>query len=348
MIAGIELGKKFAQISVKTDLMKEPESITLVVGTEEYRIPIEADFHKQAEIQEVFRRLWKMILPYGDKEPLEYLVFCLEECGEEIRKMLLEIAKGYEISPERVKFIDKNESFCTYVVNQGAELLARNALLIENVEGEKYQYILHKQPKVNYAVMRVHNVSEKSLEQVFKSYGISSVFLVGDDFEEDWMKQNMKLLKNGKRVFAGKNLFVKGACYKGMELKEEKETYLYLDEQKVGCDIFLKTVQEEKEEYFSVVKGGKNWYESAVSMELLLLEEPVLEFLLEPIGGGTKKEVEIPLKDLPKRPKKTTRIRMKLEFTDSCHGKLSIRDLGFGELFPASDMKYEGELQWEQ
>ena len=170
----------------------------------------------------------------------------------------------------------------------------------------------------------------------------------GDDFEEDWMKQNMKLLKNGKRVFAGKNLFVKGACYKGMELKEENPSYLYLDAEKVGCDILLKTIQGEKEEYFSVAKGGKNWYESAVSMDLLLLDEPELEFLLAPIGGGEKKEVTISLRDLPKRPKKTTRIQMKLAFTDACHGKLSIRDLGFGELFPASDMNYEGELQWEQ
>lgn len=348
MIAGIELGKKFAQISVKTDLMREPESITLVVGTQDYRIPIEADFHKKAVMKEVFRKLWKMILPYGDKEPLEYLVFCLEECQEDVRKMLLDIVKSYEISPERVKFLDKSESFCTYVVNQGAELLARNALLIENVDGEKFQYILHKQPKANLSVMRVHNVSEKPLEQVFKSYGISSVFLVGDDFEEDWMKQNMALLKSGRRVFAGKNLFVKGACYKGMELKEENPSYLYLDAEKVGCDILLKTIQGEKEEYFSVVKGGKNWYESAVSMDLLLLDEPELEFLLAPIGGGEKKEVTISLRDLPKRPKKTTRIQMKLAFTDACHGKLSIRDLGFGELFPASDMNYEGELQWEQ
>ena len=54
------------------------------------------------------------------------------------------------------------------------------------------------------------------------------------------------------------------------------------------------------------------------------------------------------MKDLPERPPKTTRLRLELEFVNSSHGKVRIKDLGFGELFPASDMNYEGELQWEQ
>ena len=348
MIAGIELGKKYAQISVKTELMSEPESITMVVGSENYRIPVEADFDKKSEIQELFRKLWKMILPYGDKEPLEYLVFCLEECSNDLRTMLLEIVRSYEISEKIIKFMDKKECFCTYLFHQSAELLARNALLIENVDGEQKHYLLHKQIRNNQNLARVHDISEKSLEQVFKDHGISSVFLLGDDFEEGWMQQNMRLLKSGRRVFAGKNLFVKGACYRGMELKDETENYLYLDEEKICCDIMLRNVIHGKEEFLPVVKGGKNWYESEVSMELLLLDEPELEFVIFPIGGGETQTIVIPLKDLPKRPKKTTRIQMKMSFQTSSCGKLQIRDLGFGELFPASDMNYEGKLQWEQ
>ena len=70
--------------------------------------------------------------------------------------------------------------------------------------------------------------------------------------------------------------------------------------------------------------------------------------MILPIGNGERQTFFVPLKDLPKRPKKTTRIQMKMSFENACQGKLQIRDLGFGELFPASDMNYEGELQWEQ
>lgn len=34
MVAGIELGKEYAQICIKTESMSEPESITKVAGTE--------------------------------------------------------------------------------------------------------------------------------------------------------------------------------------------------------------------------------------------------------------------------------------------------------------------------
>ena len=56
----------------------------------------------------------------------------------------------------------------------------------------------------------------------------------------------------------------------------------------------------------------------------------------------------VELKDLPVRPPKTTRLHLRVEFTDAAHARLEVVDLGFGELFPKSDMVYEGELSWEQ
>lgn len=348
MIAGIELGKKYAQVCVKTDQMKEPESLTLVAGTENYCIPIDADIENKSELQKVFRKLWKLIAPYGAKESLEYLVFCLEEQSEKMRENLLEIAEIYDIPKIKIRFMEKKECFCSYVLNQSAELLSHNALLIENKDGKKEKYILFKRSRMTPVIAEVQDLTEKTLEDIFLEHGISSVFLVGDDFEEAWMQQNLKLLKSGKRVFAGKNLFVKGACYRGMELKEGCENYLYLGKEKVCCNIALKTVRDGNEVYFPLVEGGKNWYESNTSIDVLLLEEPELEVVILPINGKEKKTIFVELADLPERPKKTTRLRIQVEFLNPSNAKLYIRDLGFGELFPASDMNYEGELQWEQ
>lgn len=348
MIAGIELGKEYAQVCVKTDSMKEPESVTKVAGTEHYRIRTETDTEDKSKLQELFRKLWKMLAPYGNRDSLEYLVFCLEENTEKMRRMLLEITEIYNISGEQVRFLDKGESFCAYVLHQPAELLSHNALLIENHDGEKKKFLLHKRAKTTPVVTEVHNISEKALEDAFKEHSISSVFLVGDDFEEDWMQSNLKLLKSGRRVFVGKNLYVKGACYRGMELKEGGCSYVYLGEEKLCCNIALKTERNGKEDYFSIAEGGRNWYESNISLEVLLLDQPELEFAMIPINGREKKEAVIHLENLPVRPKKTTRLRLELEFSDPFHAKLKIKDLGFGEIFPQSDMVYEGELQWEQ
>ena len=347
MVAGIELGKKYAQVCVKTESMKDAESVTKVAGEEHYRIPVEVNIEDKNELQELFRKLWKMLTPYGSREALEYLVFCLEENSENMRDMLLDIVKIYNISPELVRFLDKSECFCAYVMHQSGELLTHNALLIENREGSLEKFLLHKRSTKGLPVTEVRDISEKSLESVFTDHGISSVFLVGDDFEEEWMQKNLKLLKTGRRVFMGKNLYVKGACYLGMELKEEQRSCIYLGKEKVCCSIALLAEQDGKEELVPIIEGGRNWYESSAKMDVLLLDEPVLEFAILPINGREKKTTVIHLQNLPQRPKKTTRLRIQLEVLAPNSARVRIKDLGFGELFPQSEMMYEGELQWD-
>ena len=348
MVAAIELGKEYVQVCVKTETMKEPESVTKVAGSEHYRIPTECNLDDKNELQELFRKLWKMISVYGSRESLECLVFCLEETSEKMREMLSDISKIYNIPVENVHFTEKAECFASYVLHQSAELLSHNSLLIENTHGEKSKFLLHKKTKTIPAVTEVREISEKTLEGVFADHAISSVFLVGDDFEEEWMQQNLKILKNGRRVFAGKNLYVKGACYYALDLLEGIRNYLYLGQGKVCCNIALKTEENGIETFETIIEGGKNWYESKVLLDVLVLDEPVLEFAMIPINGKEKKTILIHLSELPKRPKKTTRLRINLEFIEANRAKLMIKDLGFGELFPQSDMVYEGELQWEQ
>ena len=347
MVAGIELGKKYAQVCVKTESMKDAESVTKVAGTEHYRIPVGENIEDKNELQEIFRKLWKMLAPYGSREQLSYLVFCLEDNSEKMREMLLEIVKIYNILPEKVHFVDKAESFCTYVIHQSAELLTHNALLIENSEGNLKKYLLHKRAQKGLPITEVRDISEKSLESVFANHGISSVFLVGDDFDEEWIQKNLKLLKIGRRVFMGKNLYVKGACYRGLEFKEGQHSQIYLGKEKVCAHIALRAEKEGKEDYVPVIEGGRNWYESSVTLDVLLLEEPVLEFMIIPMNGKEKKTSVIHLENLPQRPPKTTKLRIDLEVKSPTRAKLKIKDMGFGEIFPQSEMVYEGELQWD-
>ena len=69
---------------------------------------------------------------------------------------------------------------------------------------------------------------------------------------------------------------------------------------------------------------------------------------IDEVSAKEKKTSVVHLEGLPGRPPKTTKLRLEMTFTDPLHVKLMVKDLGFGELYPRSDMKYEGELQWEQ
>ncbi len=348
MIAAIEIGKKYAQVCVKTDRMREPESVTKIAGTEHYRIPVKEDISDPVQLQELFRDLWKMLSPYGNQESLEYLVFCLEENTEKMRAMLRKITQIYNIQKQKVCFLDRSECFCAYVFHQGGDLLMYQALLVDHRENTMEKYLLQKYAGSDPCIVEIKDRSKYPLEEILEEERISSVFLVGDDYEEQWMQEHKSLLKKGKRVFIGKNLYVKGACCHGMELKAKKMQYLYLCPEKVACNIMLRSEEDGKESWIPLVEAGKYWYEANTETEVLLLEEPELEFALIPIGRKEKKTMLIRLEHLPERPKKTTRLQIRVEFTDASHAKILIKDLGFGEIFPPSDLVYEGELKWEQ
>ena len=49
-------------------------------------------------------------------------------------------------------------------------------------------------------------------EHVCHNTVISSVYLIGEHYSEEWMKKSLRFLCKGRRVFQGKNLLSKGAC----------------------------------------------------------------------------------------------------------------------------------------
>lgn len=53
----------------------------------------------------------------------------------------------------------------------------------------------------------------KFIESVFDKRIVSSVFLTGEGFENDWYPKSLRVLCNGRRAFIGNNLYSKGACY---------------------------------------------------------------------------------------------------------------------------------------
>ena len=65
------------------------------------------------------------------------------------------------------------------------------------------------------------------LKDCFRGHIVSSVYLTGDGFDGDWMKQSVAFLCQGRRAFVGKNLYSKGACYAAL-CSEQQENWDYV------------------------------------------------------------------------------------------------------------------------
>ena len=51
--------------------------------------------------------------------------------------------------------------------------------------------------------------------------------------------------------------------------------------------------------------------------------------------------MDITLADLPKRPPKTSRVKVDVSMISEMRMQVTIKDLGFGELFKASDIEWK-------
>ena len=186
-----------------------------------------------------------------------------------------------------------------------------------------------------------------SVEKLLENKLFSTVFLTGKGFErQDWATGFMKLACNRRRVFVENVLFSKGAAIKARDymVQGTEFPYVFVCEGRLKAEVALKVMRAGKEIMLAVASYGDNWYESKSSLELILDGQKEIEFLISHLDSRKKRAVSVPLTGFPDRPEKTTRIRMNIGFTDENTMAVVIRDMGFGELFPASDAVIRQEV----
>ena len=98
--------------------------------------------------------------------------------------------------------------------------------------------------------------------------------------------------------------------------------------------------------YYPLLEAGNNWYESKASCELILDHTEELVFVVGTMGETEKKRMSMNLPDLPKRPNKTTRLSVSLQYISRKECRITVKDLGFGEMFPSTGKVWEEIVQW--
>ena len=97
---------------------------------------------------------------------------------------------------------------------------------------------------------------------------------------------------------------------------------------------------------YSLIEAGKNWYEIHTEIELILDGREDLEFLVTSMEGTGKTRYSMKLEGLPKRPNKTTRLRVCLSYESPELCVIQAEDLGFGDLFPSEGKCWIEKVSW--
>lgn len=178
---------------------------------------------------------------------------------------------------------------------------------------------------------------------------VSSVYLIGESFAEEWMSQSLRYLCKGRRVFQGVNLYSKGAVYclmdKHFGSKAGKE-YVFLGGDKLKYNIGMNVLRQGEESYYALLDAGENWYESTYSCEFYVWSGQPVPLVITPLIAGGVTRLPLTLEELPQGGEgagregygicELARIRMNLHLEGERLLCVELEDLGFGEIRPAT------------
>ena len=309
-------------------------------------------------------------------ENIESITFTVPDMNEDIRYLLKGIGQRLGIEKENIYVQDYKESFCHYMFNQPKELWQYEAALFYCDQDVIRAYMLRELKtgfrKGRESFVTVDRVAEAQMEElesvypvlnvdkakaadehfkrfiqsVFDKKMVSSVFLTGEGFENNWYPNSLRVLCNGRRGFMGNNLYSKGACYTARRrMEEDLDAPVYLDETKMTEQICLKMRMHGEEDWYPLVAWGSHWYESDRQCEVLLENTEDIEIHIESLVTGKLRVETVSLEGLPERKNYALRLRIRTMFSDerTCH--VVFEDIGFGEFFPPSGFKVEKVIE---
>lgn len=179
---------------------------------------------------------------------------------------------------------------------------------------------------------------------------INTVVCVGGGFEMLWARTAViETMRNNNITFYrnSKGIAAEGASIiAASELSAiNRKKFIIKDRNRLDYDIGFKIMRDSKERFFPIVESNSFWWQERLPKQFILTESTErtvnLEILKRDKDGTINPIKKIALEGLPERPKGTTRMLISLVFKSGDKLFATIKDLGFGELFPANDYERE-------
>lgn len=319
-----------------------------------------------------FKRTLGMLSKVGNYDKISALMITCEYLDYNVIQMLTTVINNLKMKTDQVFFQSHTESFYHYMLHQPKELWLAKTLLFEyRKEGMRiYQMECNKRTSPIVAYIDNRDMEFTSYEpvpeeeklradkfrrlddefldlakRVCHNNVITTVYLIGEYFTDEWMKQSLRFLCKGQRVFQGNNLYSKGACYgmlERLQASEEGKTHVFLGNDKLTSNIGMKLLCRGEEAYYALLDAGVNWFEAECELEFYLQEEKVIEITTTSLIGGGTKTIKITLEEL-----KTDVSRLKMHLylcRENCLA-IEIEDLGFGDFCEATHHVWKQEVE---
>ena len=341
------------------------------------KIEIEGEAYDATDLLTLFvRRSLNLLSMVLSPQDVEYMIITVATLEGRLVDVVERIANAMPVPRERIIIQTYEESIYYYLLHQPEDLWERDVAVFDYSGPHLKAYELWMNRATEPVVAFVDRTDfneikmpkfmmkeEESMEKAdridemilqmshdyFSNKTVGTVFLLGEGFEGNWCNKTLKFMCMGKRVFQGRNMYSKGACYCGKDKAHPcdlNRKYVFLGADKLKFNLGLNMFVSGKEEYIAVADAGENWYDSGVTYDFVLGEGKTVPLILTPLDGKGAETIEVELSGLPDRPPKASRLRLNVSFESENRMKIEVDDLGFGEFYPSTGKKWEKIIEF--
>ncbi len=325
------------------------------LALKDQQIFIDGDNYSSRDLMVIFfNKLFSIPGPMAALGEIEKLVICVEQINLEVMELMNYVTSKLKIDTKKLMLIDRNECFYFYALSGKLELFLYNVALFDYSGSNMISCVMNRNQSTRPQLITLDVVNHGDINEnkdemfdgiiadTFGSKLFSSVYLVGDGFDGDWMKVSLSRICKGRKVFLGKNLYSKGACYAGYVKDGRRDwPFIFIGDNDLKLNLSLKILENNVMKFLTLIDAGESWYDAKGECEVILDGEPELEvYIQRPESREAHTEV-LELTDLPKRENRTTRLRIEARPISDVAVSIVITDLGFGEISPSSGKSWE-------
>lgn len=314
------------------------------------------DFSAVSLMEKYFRKTLLLIKNYFPTEQITKMVVTVRNTHPALVEGIYAALAQLGLDKDRVVVMSHAGAFLYYALNQDKSLWMNDIGLFDfSREGFLYYQIrLNRRTKpmiaglnredfsstLNYRMIlnqpeKIAFTFENIAETVLFKKLVTTLYFTGRGFDGDWAQEAIQSLCTGRRAFMGQNLYTKGACYAAKELSGDRklDEIILLDDDMITSVIGVRVYKDTKFQEVTLAEAGEIWYEVNKSIEVIPDGEVELELVLRNIMTKEIVREKIHLTKLPQRPERMTRLEIKLTCKDKNTGKITVSDLGFGDIY---------------
>lgn len=309
-----------------------------------------------------FRKTLSLTRKQYPGETIRQLVVTVADATKEFVQVIYQALEKIGIGRDRALVLGHKQSFMYYVLYQKKEIWVNDVGVFDYSEDRLNYYQMQVDRAKNPILVGVHkkdysdalaltNMGENHKAAVFENivYGaihkqlLSTLYMTGDGFEGDWAEGVFRKLCIGRRLFKGRNLYVSGACYAAREIADTPrlDNYLLLDEEMITGHVTMQAYADAESKEIILAKAGTPWYLVDEQMDVIPDGDTEIAVTVRNVFDQREKQFMLDLEPVLNKVDRHCRIGIRVRFASPKTCVITLKDKGFGELFPTSNRIWE-------